>query len=163
MWRVWILHVLTGFIKIWWRFEILNQNPTGDLTVVMSSWNVNHRSTVNWLAWSNWIIVDFDYFCLFCSARRYFHWMNPVKGPSWFMVHESWITEIYSADGNPMFDIYGNPPNHPVLMRLPAPTQVRNELSKVICVSKWCEKLLSNLPTRTSGSFWDAYPFAIYD
>ena len=25
-----------------------------------------------------------------------------------------------------MFDIYGNPPNHPVLMRLPAPTQVRH-------------------------------------
>ena len=52
------------------------------------------------------------------------------------MDHESWITKIYLADGNPMFDIYGNPPNHPVLMRLPAPTQVRNELSKVICVSK---------------------------
>ena len=55
---------------------------------------------------------------------------------SWFMVYESWITEIFLADGNPMFDIYGNPPNHPVLMRLPAPTQVRNEFSKVIRVSK---------------------------
>ena len=55
-----------------------------------------------------------------------------------------------------MFDIYGNPPNHPVLMRLPAPTQVRNELSKVIRVSKRCEKLLWNLPIRISGKMTKA-------
>ena len=79
-------------------------------------------------------------------------WTRPKANTgSWFMVHESWITEICLADGNPMFDIYGNPPNHPVLMRLPAPTQVRNEFSKVIRVSKRCEKLLWNLPIRSSG------------
>ena len=62
-------------------------------------------------------------------------WTRP-KGQHGLLVHGPLITEIYLADGNPMFDIYGNPPNHPVLMRLPAPTQVRNELSKVICVSR---------------------------
>lgn len=30
----------------------------------------------------------------------------------------------HAAEGNPMFDIYGNPPNHPVLMRQPAPIKV---------------------------------------
>jgi len=28
----------------------------------------------------------------------------------------------HAAEGNPMFDIYGNPPAHPVLLRQPAPT-----------------------------------------
>lgn len=75
----------------WWRTEILNQNLTGDLTV-MSSLNVNHRSTVNWLAWSNWIIVDFNYFCLFCSARRYFQRINPIqlKDQNGVLAQESW-------------------------------------------------------------------------
>jgi len=30
----------------------------------------------------------------------------------------------HASDGNGMFDIYGNPPNHPVLIRLPPPTEV---------------------------------------
>ena len=34
----------------------------------------------------------------------------------------------HAAEGNPMFDIYGNPPNHPVLMRQPPPRKVRTVL-----------------------------------
>jgi hypothetical protein len=34
----------------------------------------------------------------------------------------------HAADGNGMFDIYGNPPNHPVLMRLPTPTEVKIQI-----------------------------------
>jgi hypothetical protein len=33
----------------------------------------------------------------------------------------------HAAEGNPMFDIYGNPPAHPVLLRQPAPTNKEKE------------------------------------
>ena len=39
----------------------------------------------------------------------------------------------HAAEGNPMFDIYGNPPNHPVLMRQPAPIKVISFTDSIIC------------------------------
>ena len=68
-------------------------------------------------------------------AGIFIEWTR-IKGQHRILVHGPGITEINLADGNPMFDIYGNPPNHPVLMRLPAPTQVRNQFSKVMRISK---------------------------
>lgn len=45
----------------------------------------------------------------------------------------------HAAEGNPMFDIYGNPPAHPVLLRQPAPVdkdKERDSISSSISANK---------------------------
>ena len=57
-----------------------------------------------------------------------------------------------------MFDIYGNPPNHPVLMRLPPPTAVSVKITAItvsLLSNDYCINNESNVNScrNTCGKF----------